>query len=292
MPAPTIKAFVSSTYEDLKGHRAQVIADLRNAGIFVDPMENWTAAADEPKSFSQKRLEGCHLCVLLVGFRRGYVPSGESKSITQLEYEAALANVVDVLPYLLKEGSPWPRRFDELASDPEVKAWRDHLEAKHGRELFDENPASIKVAPAVTRWVMAHTHKVVSSMTGLASELAGHEDVLRKRRDHVIKHLEETERLIKHAHKELSEGNVPHGTCQQIFDTGDLLVRAIGDAVSKEDLERLKQLLNGAYEVEILHEALRTPQERDLNLAALDRTRGSFAALVKAIQASPVTQPI
>lgn len=294
MPAPTIKAFVSSTYEDLKHHRAHVIKALGRSGIFVDPMENWTAASDEPKVFSQQRLEGCHFCVLLVGFRRGYVPDGESLSITQLEYKTAVAQRVDVLPFLLQEGAPWPDRFNELTSDPNLRPWRVSLESKHGRELFDERPDSVDVAPAVTRWVMEHTHPVVSSMTGLAAELGTHEAALRAlrtRRDEVVQHLEHAQGLIQHAHDELARGRVPHGTCMQIFDTGKLLVRAIGDAVTVEDADRLEALLKGAYEVEILHEALKTEQERDLNLAALDRTRGSFAALAKAIAVSPISPP-
>ncbi|MDH3404425.1 MAG: DUF4062 domain-containing protein [Acidobacteriota bacterium] len=292
MPGPTIKTFVSSTYEDLKDHRAHVIRALGRSGIFVDPMENWTATSDEPKRFSQQRLDGCHFCVLLVGFRRGYVPQGETASITQLEYEAALARGVDVLPYLLAEGTPWPARFDELKSDPGVRAWRRHLESKHGRELFDEKPESIDVAPAVTRWVMEHAHPVVSDMTGLAAELAGHEAVLRRRRNDVVQYLQDAQTLIEHAHDELAQGREPFGTCQQIFDTGDLLVRAIGDAVSAAELARLQELLRGAFKVEMLHGALQSQEERDLNLAALDRTRGSFAALVKAIGASPVSAPL
>lgn len=290
MPAPTIKAFVSSTYEDLQYHRAHVIRELRRSSIHVDPMEDWTAAAGEPKVFSQERLLGCHFCVLLVWFRLGYVPQGENKSITQLEYEAARAHGVDVLPYLLKEGAGWPPQFDDLASDPAVRAWRDHLGATHGREFFDESPESIKVAHAVTRWVMEHTHPVVSNMTGLATELESHEGALRKRRGEVTKYLEDTEQLIQHAHDELARGEVPHGTCQQIFETGGLLVRVIGDTVLPADLEQLEDLLKRAYEVETLHDALRTPEERDLNLAALDRARGSFAALAKAISASPTRQ--
>ena len=39
----TYKAFVSSTYEDLKKHRWFVIDALRNSGIHVDPMEDWCA---------------------------------------------------------------------------------------------------------------------------------------------------------------------------------------------------------------------------------------------------------
>ncbi len=68
------KAFVSSTYLDLKDHRAHVIHELRDAGFLVDPMENWTSAADEPKELSPRRLQGCHLCVLLIARRRGHVP--------------------------------------------------------------------------------------------------------------------------------------------------------------------------------------------------------------------------
>jgi hypothetical protein len=97
MPSKTFKAFVSSTFEDLKVHRAYVISALRKAGIFVDPMEDWTAESDEPKQFSKERLAGCDFCVLLVALRRGYIPKGENRSITQLEYQAALDEGIDVI---------------------------------------------------------------------------------------------------------------------------------------------------------------------------------------------------
>jgi uncharacterized protein DUF4062 len=76
------KAFVSSTFEDLRGHRTAVIAGLRKAGIHVDPMEDWTAFSGEPKVFSQERLKDCDLCVLLVAYRRGHDAEGEVHSIT------------------------------------------------------------------------------------------------------------------------------------------------------------------------------------------------------------------
>src|SRR5947207_9085115 len=97
------KAFVSSTFEDLKNHRKKVIASLRRAGITVDPMEEWTAASAEPKQFSQERMKDCDLCVLLVGFRRGHIPKSGKLSITQLEYQAAIASKVDILVFMLKE---------------------------------------------------------------------------------------------------------------------------------------------------------------------------------------------
>lgn len=154
MPSKTFKAFVSSTYEDLKEHRAHVIRALRHAGFFVDPMEDWTADARPPKTFSQDRLEGCHLCVLLVAFRRGFVPKGGTHSITQLEYLAAIDRGIDVLVFLLDEDAPWPRRFDEFEKDDELRTWRGDLETRHGRGLFNLDPSTIAIDAALTRWLM------------------------------------------------------------------------------------------------------------------------------------------
>jgi hypothetical protein len=160
------KAFVSSTFEDLQRHRRVVIAALRKAGLFVDPMEDWTASSDEPKRFSQDRLENCDLCVLLVGFRRGHVPVGELLSITQLEYKAALALGIDVLVFMLREDAPWPRQFDELDKDPGIRRWRDELKESRGIGFFGHEPNSIEIAPALTRWVAEKQRS-----TGLAKGL-------------------------------------------------------------------------------------------------------------------------
>jgi internalin A len=147
------KAFVSSTALDLLPHRRHVIDALRKAGFSVDPMEEWTASADEPKQFCRERVDGCDLCILLVAFRRGHVPDGEELSITQLEYEQARQNGIDVLPFLLKEGTPWPADVNELETDPRVADWRADIQKSHGRSLFDERPESVDVGPALTRWL-------------------------------------------------------------------------------------------------------------------------------------------
>ena len=147
------KAFVSSTFEDLKEHRAHVIRSLRKAGFVVDPMEDWPADSEEPKKFSQDRLAGCHLCILLVAFRRGYIPQGETRSITQLEYDAAVEQGVDIHPLLLDENAAWPRRYDELDKDPQLRIWRDRLEKNHGKEVFTLEPRSIDLTGALGRWL-------------------------------------------------------------------------------------------------------------------------------------------
>ena len=150
----TYKVFVSSTFKDLKDHRAYVIQSLRNAGLFVDPMENWTADSDEPKKFSQDRLAGCDVCVLLVAFRRGFVPEGETLSITQMEYEAALRQGVDVLVYQLDDNAKWWANYDEREKDPGLKEWRSNLGKRHGMEVFTDDPCSINMTGALGRWFL------------------------------------------------------------------------------------------------------------------------------------------
>ena len=158
--APIVrKAFVSSTYEDLKEHRAYVISTIRKAGIHVDPMEDWTAESNEPRKFSQDRVIGCDLCILLVALRRGYIPPGGDLSITQLEYHAALEEGIEVLVYLLEEKSPWPYHFVELDKDPGLKIWRQSLMERHGTEFFGLEPSSIEVSSAIARWAEKQSHK-------------------------------------------------------------------------------------------------------------------------------------
>ncbi|MCP3961106.1 MAG: DUF4062 domain-containing protein [bacterium] len=150
------KAFVSSTFRDLEKHRARAVDELRKAGFSVDPMEDWTASTDAPKRFSQDRLDGCDLCVLLVAMRRGHVPRGETLSITQLEYQAARERGVDVLVFMVDENAPWPRQFDELDKDPEMRPWRARLMEERGVGFFEDEPESIEIAPALTRWLRDH----------------------------------------------------------------------------------------------------------------------------------------
>ncbi|MEX0728378.1 MAG: tetratricopeptide repeat protein [Planctomycetaceae bacterium] len=147
------KAFVSSTYEDLKMHRAHVINALQQAGFFVDPMEVWTADSDEPKAFSQQRVADCQLCIVLVARRRGFVPAGETLSITQLEYQYAVSHHIDVLPFLLDNEALWFAKHDERHSDPLVDGWRNELRNRHGAPLFNHEPDSIDISAALTRWI-------------------------------------------------------------------------------------------------------------------------------------------
>ena len=157
------KAFLSSTYDDLKQHRKHVIASLRDCGILIDPMEHWQAHPAEPKVFSQQAIEGCDMCVLLVSYRLGHVPPGETESITQLEYRAAVNMGIDPLVCLLADGEKWPSEFDERG-DPAVQRWRSSFRDLHGLITFHAEPSSVRVEPSIVRWVVSKSRSATIAM--------------------------------------------------------------------------------------------------------------------------------
>jgi hypothetical protein len=83
--------YISSTFKDLQKFRQAVINCIVSLGDYYKPvsMEFYDA---EDIHFVQKCLqdvEACHVYILIVGKRYGYVPKGFNKSITELEYEKA-----------------------------------------------------------------------------------------------------------------------------------------------------------------------------------------------------------
>ncbi|MCY2988994.1 MAG: SUMF1/EgtB/PvdO family nonheme iron enzyme [Planctomycetota bacterium] len=147
------RAFVSSTFADLREHRRFVIDQLRGSGLHVDPMEDWTADNSEPQQVSVQRIDDCDLCVLLVAFRRGCVPTGQTESITQLEYLRACELDIDVLVFLLDDEALWRAKYDERQADPLVESWRRELKAKHVVGFFDHKPESVLIHKALGRWL-------------------------------------------------------------------------------------------------------------------------------------------
>ena len=64
---------------------------------------------------------------------------------------------VDVVPFMLLEDAPWPRKFDELDTDPEVRTWREQLKKRHGVESFGLEPRSIDLTGTLGRWLTQNT---------------------------------------------------------------------------------------------------------------------------------------
>jgi len=143
MPTSTGKptVYVSSTYVDLKEHRAALKVALEGAGFDVECMEKYSAFDEPPLEHCLADVAASDVYVLLVAHRYGYRPpkdNPENRSITHLEYEeAGRHSGKPRLAFMMDPYHPWP---PPLVDDGEAKrdllAFRAVLEKSHGVERF------------------------------------------------------------------------------------------------------------------------------------------------------------
>src|ERR1051325_520333 len=100
-----MKVYISSTYQDLVDHRAAVDRTLRRMGHDVIGMEQYVAEGSKPVSRCQADVRAADAYVVIVAWRYGYVPQDvlnpSLRSITELEYEAAVGAKKPILAFLL-----------------------------------------------------------------------------------------------------------------------------------------------------------------------------------------------
>lgn len=139
-----MKVYISSTYRDLRDHRAAVDAALRRMGHDVLGMEQYVAEGTTPLQACLRDVEASDVYVVIVGWRYGFVPSSpdlnpDSLSITELEYRRALSSSKDVLAFVVDPDAPWPpSEIDALgpAGGANVLRFRSELGAAHLSGLF------------------------------------------------------------------------------------------------------------------------------------------------------------
>lgn len=114
-----MKVYLSSTFRDLREHRAAVDRTLRSMGHDVIGMEQYAAEGSRPVKRCKRDVEAADCYVLMLGWRYGYAPAEdnpEALSITEIEYRHALANQKTILAFLLDPEVPWPPSSMDSAS--------------------------------------------------------------------------------------------------------------------------------------------------------------------------------
>src|SRR5271166_964732 len=127
-----MRIFVSSSFEDMREHRAAAIRVLRQLGHEVLAMEDMTAASSPPLNKVIEMVDRSDAYVGFFAWRYGYIPPkptgdirqestnkapkvkdatpGET-SITHYEYLRARERNMAIVAFLLDEQWPWPPQF-------------------------------------------------------------------------------------------------------------------------------------------------------------------------------------
>ena len=108
------RVFVSSTFVDLKDHRASVQVAIRQLGAVDVSMEHFGARDARPSEECMRIIsQESDSFVGIYAHRYGYVPTRSSKSITEAEFDAATLARLPRFAYVVDEEAPWnPKHID------------------------------------------------------------------------------------------------------------------------------------------------------------------------------------
>ena len=139
-----MKIYVSSTFQDLVDQRSAVDRTLRRMGHDVIGMEQYVAEGNRPLDRCLADVRAADLYLVIVAWRYGYVPLDQPRpgalSITELEYNAAVAAKKPVLAFLLDPDTPWPTsRVDAMGAEPQRAESRPGAHIARFRSLLGTN---------------------------------------------------------------------------------------------------------------------------------------------------------
>ncbi len=115
------QVFISSTYEDLKEERKNVIETLLMIDCIPAGMEAFCAADEEQFEYIKKVIDLCDYYVLIIGKRYGSISPITGKSYTEMEYDYAKSKQIPIYVFPVNNTVKMPE--DEHVS--ELKAFRE-----------------------------------------------------------------------------------------------------------------------------------------------------------------------
>jgi hypothetical protein len=98
--------FISSTYEDLKAEREQIIRATLEMGHIPVGMEMFSAADEEQWKIIKRQIDQSDYYVVVIAHRYGSVTGGIS--FTEKEYDYAVEKGVPVIGFIIEDSAPWP----------------------------------------------------------------------------------------------------------------------------------------------------------------------------------------
>ena len=172
------QVFVSSTYEDLKMERQEVMAAVVSTGNVPIGMEYFPAGNAAPFDYIKKQIDGADYYILIVAGKYGSINEETGISYTEMEFDYAISKGVPVAVLLHKDITKLPGSKLEMES-PEKKKLLDAFRTKvrTGRMATfweDEKDLRSQVKDAInsmivesprTGWIRADRAITISSET-------------------------------------------------------------------------------------------------------------------------------
>lgn len=131
-----VRVFVSSTYQDLVPYRQKVSDAIQRLQQVVVGMEWFGSDPDTPIETCIKKVKESSIFILLVGFRYGSISEKHNKSITQIEYETAIANNIPTLVYIIDDTQPVSLQYVDFENRDRLNEFKKELKSNHVTSTF------------------------------------------------------------------------------------------------------------------------------------------------------------
>lgn len=215
MSTTKYQVFISSTYEDLKEERDEIIKAVLEMGHIPVGMEMFSAADEEQWKLITRQIDQTDYYVVIVAHRYGSVIG--RKSYTEKEYEYAVKQKIPVLGFIIEDSASWPS--DRIESDSDrtkaLKLFKQKIKRKLVSFWSTKEDLGGKVSRSLIKLITTNPRpgwirtsetvgpEVVSEMSRLSSEnarLDGENKQLKKDLAEKIKgessHLAQGEELV------------------------------------------------------------------------------------------------
>ena len=215
------QVFVSSTYEDLKEERNEIIKAILEMGHIPVGMEMFSAADEEQWKVITRTIDSVDYYAVVLAHRYGSVTS-EGISYTEKEFDYAASKGVPILGFVIDDAAAWPNTktennnkqkkkitaFKSKVKSRIVQFWmnKDDLRSKFIVALMK----SINSSPR-TGWVRADEvagPQVTKELTRLSSENALLRDQLELHKKAIIDSENEIRKSMRILSKNLVKFNV------------------------------------------------------------------------------------
>ena len=113
-----LRVFISSTSVDLKPYRAAVQEATLSLSLHPVMMEYFTSMDANALDACRQKVQNCDLFIGIYAHRYGYIPDGQSKSITELEYEWAIRAKMPVYIFVIEPSYTWSDEYRDTDEAP------------------------------------------------------------------------------------------------------------------------------------------------------------------------------
>ncbi|MGD9325028.1 MAG: SUMF1/EgtB/PvdO family nonheme iron enzyme, partial [Desulfobacterales bacterium] len=146
------KVFISSTYIDNENRRKIVQDAITMAGMVWHGMEIFTASTQPTVEECVRLAKEADVLVGIIAWRYGWVPEGQDKSMTEMEYDAAKERLMFQLDQPMnpdKDCDPLPDRWKK---QDKLEKFKQRFAQDQMPARFTETSLGAKVLDALNKW--------------------------------------------------------------------------------------------------------------------------------------------